>query len=66
MTGELRGLDDFLWARAEEIDDEDAAAILFELVTELREMDSPTIVQMARERAARWSDHPDFDPAWAV
>jgi hypothetical protein len=60
------GLDDSLRARAEELEDESPAEVLSGLGSALRAVDSPMVAQLAREQAARWSDHLHHDPQWAV
>jgi hypothetical protein len=58
-------LDDFLLARAHEIDDDhEEQEKLFNLVADLRELESGVVERLAHLEAARFSDHPDYNPAW--
>lgn len=59
------GLNDFLLARAAEFDDGEQWEPLFNPVSERRAMDCAVTERMALLEAARFSDHPDYAPAWA-
>lgn len=56
----------FLDARAAETDDQSDADYVGEVASEVQEIDSDLVIDTGLRIAARWADHPDYDPAWAL
>ena len=59
-------LDEFLRARAADLDDETHAEVLRDLADELYEIDSDMTVSLALLEAARFSDHQDYRDEWRI
>lgn len=54
----------FLEARADEIEDDEAADFVYELASEVQEVESAMVLETALRRAATWDTHPDYRPEW--